>query len=371
MLHKPAVQASGADLAVGRASLPLADAAAGRRALAAAGGGASRFAPTGHVLRNMERVAAATCLGEPVLLVGETGTGKTTLVQQIAKQVWGGRQAVGASACKWWCCCAACVSGWLCTVAYRAAHGASVGLPAAATAALSSLLTCRCCVCCACCQVGAKLVVLNLSQQTDSGDLLGGFRPVQPAEAVLPLLERFGDLVRRTWWRGNNDEFLGRVARLAEKRKWGQLVKAFRAALDKVAAAEQQQQEQRQAAAAPGVAPPSGGDSSSKKQKHSGSKKAAPAAISGEVLREWRQFGGDVAAAEAAATAAEGGFAFAFVEGALVKAVREGWWLLLDEMNLAPAEVRERRAEGRQAPRLQHWRAAANESRACRVPLYL
>ncbi len=36
---------------------------------------------------------------------------------------------------------------------------------------------------------------------------------------------------------------------------------------------------------------------------------------------------------------AEKGFAFAFVEGALVKAVREGWWLLLDEINLAPAEV--------------------------------
>ena len=45
-------------------------------------------------------------------------------------------------------------------------------------------------------QVGAQLVVLNLSQQTDSGDLLGGFRPVQPAEAVLPLLDTFADLVR-------------------------------------------------------------------------------------------------------------------------------------------------------------------------------
>ena len=29
----------------------------------------------------------------------------------------------------------------------------------------------------------------------DSGDLLGGFWPVQPAEAVLPLLDRFADLV--------------------------------------------------------------------------------------------------------------------------------------------------------------------------------
>lgn len=38
----------------------------------------------------------------------------------------------------------------------------------------------------------------------------------------------------------------------------------------------------------------------------------------------------------------EDGFAFAFVEGALIRAVREGTWLLLDEINLAPAEVLER-----------------------------
>ena len=51
------------------------------------------------------------------------------------------------------------------------------------------------------------------------------------------------------------------------------------------------------------------------------------------------RFGSDVAAAEKASMLAEKGMSFAFVEGALVKAVREGWWLLLDEINLAPAEV--------------------------------
>ena len=40
-------------------------------------------------------------------------------------------------------------------------------------------------------QVGIKLVVLNLSQQTDSADLLGGFQPVDPSHALLPLLEHF------------------------------------------------------------------------------------------------------------------------------------------------------------------------------------
>ena len=40
-------------------------------------------------------------------------------------------------------------------------------------------------------QVDANLVVLNLSQQTDSADLLGGFQPVEPRHALLPLLDHF------------------------------------------------------------------------------------------------------------------------------------------------------------------------------------
>ena len=49
--------------------------------------------------------------------------------------------------------------------------------------------------------------------------------------------------------------------------------------------------------------------------------KACPSA---SVREGWRRFAADLAVAERAAAAAEGGFAFAFVEGALVKAVREG-----------------------------------------------
>ena len=44
------------------------------------------FAATGHVMRSMEAVAVAASQQEPVLLVGETGTGKTTLVQHLAEQ---------------------------------------------------------------------------------------------------------------------------------------------------------------------------------------------------------------------------------------------------------------------------------------------
>jgi len=81
----------------------------------------------------MERIGVCLSRAEPVLLVGETGTGKTTTLTQLAR------------------------------------------------------LT------------GANLVALNMSQQTDSSDLLGGYKPVGVGEALLPLLEPFGELLRRTW----------------------------------------------------------------------------------------------------------------------------------------------------------------------------
>lgn len=92
------------------------------------------------------------------------------------------------------------------------------------------------------------------------------------------------------------------------------------------------------AAAATGSAPPDAEASST-----AASIKAAPSSqLSPQLVKEWRRFASDVEAAERASAAAEGGFAFAFVEGALVKALKHGWWLLLDEINLAPPEVLER-----------------------------
>ena len=82
-------------------------------------------------------------------------------------------------------------------------------------------------------QVGAKLVVLNLSQQTDSSDLVGGFKPVEPRDALLPLLDTFQRLVRLTWSKGNNEDFLGRVTKYAQRQKWSSLLKAFQTAVQK------------------------------------------------------------------------------------------------------------------------------------------
>lgn len=228
--------------------------------------------------------------------------------------------------------------------------------------------------------------------------------------------------------RGNNEEFLGRVSKYAERKKWVHLLQAFKAALGKVdkavagstpAVASKAAAAAAAAAASKAPAPVPGETSAAvgvegkagKKGKEAkaskllaagkgsiaaatapetsamatssaaaaGSEKApkrqktkkdaSPASSAPEqageasapattakastsnssshnlteaLYSEWRHFAASVAAAERAAAVAEGGFAFAFVEGKLIQAVREGQWLLLDEINLAPAEVLER-----------------------------
>jgi midasin len=95
-------------------------------------------------MRILERVAAAVQMTEPVLLVGETGTGKTALVQQLAKVT------------------------------------------------------------------GAPLTVVNLSNQSESADFLGGFRPAGARNLCLPLLPRFRAVFEATFPSGANVEFMTR-----------------------------------------------------------------------------------------------------------------------------------------------------------------
>ena len=52
-----------------------------------------------------------------------------------------------------------------------------------------------------------------------------------PHQHCLPCSQ---DLVRRTWARGRNDEFLARALKYAQRRKWPALLKAFHAAVAKV-----------------------------------------------------------------------------------------------------------------------------------------
>lgn len=81
-LQTPAYQVAGDALVVGRVAMQ-------RAATESGGQGASgmAFALTGHTLRMLQRVAVAVDGNEGVLLVGESGTGKTSMVQRLALQV--------------------------------------------------------------------------------------------------------------------------------------------------------------------------------------------------------------------------------------------------------------------------------------------
>ncbi|GBG67612.1 hypothetical protein CBR_g742 [Chara braunii] len=257
-MHKPAVQAVANSLHVGRGHIQARDSK--RRVKSAAQlVSSARFARTGHVMRLMEKIVRCIEHSEPVLLVGETGTGKTAVVQYLARQL------------------------------------------------------------------DMPLTVLNMSQQSDSADFLGGFKPVETRAICLPLFDVFSRIFRSTFPTQQNREFLSRVQKLAEKRKWAQLLQAFRMAVGRVSKL---------------FGRPLTLEFDEDESVERSPKRKRP--LDDKVLEEWRAFAADLAKAERQVEAAQSAFAFAFVEGALVKALRLGHWLLLDEVNLAPAETLER-----------------------------
>ena len=328
LFRKPDVMSSEDSVRVGRTMLPCEE---NENTM----DGFRNFAKTGHALRMLERVSCAVSVNEPALLVGETGTGKTALVQELAR------------------------------------------------------LT------------GAPLTVVNLSNQSESSDFLGGFRPAGARHLCLPLLKRFLELFGETFPSRSNAEFLGRVSKFADKRKWIHLLKAFRAGVDRVASVVDKDDEDKmvdssehgedppsndndmeEATPAVVAAPPTtratrsqatgkkgkdekvstssvAAETSNKRQKTSAAtkkktgsatkKEAAKKStltISDDLVESWQSFDRDLVVAERAigdvASSSGGGPIFAFVEGALVTALREGHWILLDEINLAPAETLER-----------------------------
>lgn len=103
------------------------------------------FADTRLACNLVERLAVAVDNQEPVLLVGETGTGKTSSIQRLARMA------------------------------------------------------------------GRRLRVLNLNQQSDSVDLLGGFKPVDTRALINPVRERFEGLFARTFRLETNRQFLGHI----------------------------------------------------------------------------------------------------------------------------------------------------------------
>lgn len=110
----------------------------------------------------LSRIIRAVALSEPILLTGETGTGKTSAVTHLA------------------------------------------GL------------------------LRRRLVSLNLSHQTESGDLLGGFKPVDARVPGGALMERWEELFGGSFSRKKNEKFEGEVRRAIRESRWSRVVGLWR-----------------------------------------------------------------------------------------------------------------------------------------------
>ena len=96
---------------------------------------------------------------EPILLVGETGVGKTSAIQHLA------------------------------------------GL------------------------VGRRLITVNLNQQTECSDLLGGYKPVDIQHFINPAREKFEILFSKTFSMQDNTKFLSHISTCYRNQQWQNLIK--------------------------------------------------------------------------------------------------------------------------------------------------
>ena len=217
----------------------------------------ARFANTSAASRSLESISATVSFGEPCLLVGETGVGKTSLVQHIASQL------------------------------------------------------------------GQKLTVINLSQQSEAADLLGGLKPVTTRSLVLPLVERFEALFDETFSLLKNERFQASLNKAISKQNWVRLLKLWLEAVEMA----------NKALARHSV--PTGTNGTVQPAK----KRKLDTARQADLRHRWSDFSDIIKPVQVQIARSETAHTFAFVEGRLVQAVRDGEWVLLDEINLASSDT--------------------------------
>ncbi|KAL4876079.1 hypothetical protein BJY04DRAFT_223430 [Aspergillus karnatakaensis] len=257
-LHErtPALLDQGSSLVLGREACRKIKIPAGSISKLAAS--SSRFATTRAALKLMEQVAASVEMAEPVLLVGETGIGKTTVIQHLATLM---RQ---------------------------------------------------------------KLTVVNLSQQSESTDLLGGFKPVNIRTMAIPMFDEFNSLFELTFSAKKNQKFLSSIAKNVASGNWVRLVNHWHEAVK----------------LANGVF--KSGNSSQSGESEQPAKKRKLDSPKYQLLRQrWERFAAQLNDFEAQVAQGDAKFAFAFVQGKIVRALRNGEWVLLDEVNLASPDTLE------------------------------
>ena len=199
------------------------------------------FSKTQQSMLLLERLACCVNHYEPVLLVGETGTGKTSTVQ------------------------------FLCHLLNR------------------------------------KLVVVNMNQQSDTCDLLGGYKPIELKFLIDPLRKEFEELFQLSFNVKQNEKFLRNVWLCFKQKSWTKYFKVIghiqqQALLCRTRTLKQLKEADRKA-----------------------------------ILERWKILGTKVNQMKSKIKDAV--LAFSYVDGTLVKCMKNGDWILLDEINLAESET--------------------------------
>ncbi|RNF26019.1 putative dynein heavy chain [Trypanosoma conorhini] len=232
--NRPEMSLTREYITVGRVTLPLFLSTTTERETRVA------FAATKHAMSLLERIAVAVDAKENVLLAGETGVGKTFIVQYLADQL------------------------------------------------------------------GQKLIVHNLNQQTDTSDFMGGWKPLDVAVAARDAYHKFVELFSQTFTASRNVQFLDSLQAAVRKCSWVAVVKQILKGFNSFKLKNTRQP------------------------------------FSEDMVNEWCLLEKTAVKLLNTLEKAKATFAFHFEEGSLVKAWREGSWILLDELNLATTEVLER-----------------------------
>ena len=215
----------------------------------------SLFTPTRHSLAVLSSIASALQHNEPLVLVGEAGVGKTSVLQFLAHSL------------------------------------------------------------------GVRLTVLNLNNQSDASDVVGGYRPYEMGAVVMGLVNEVvgaDDLFGKVMSRKGNAPWLLALERAVQRKDWRKVVRMLHAMAEKAAA----------------KLVLDGGDAA-EERKVDEALRVRWSTFHQTITRLARQ----VSNMSSSSTPMP---LFHFSEGALISALRSGHWLLLDEMNLASADTLER-----------------------------